>query len=170
MALEASSVTPIELPKTPVPVKDFIQYLDNHPSTPVPEVLEPFKTFESVLRKVYAQQPNHEAVKDDGFTNLVPLFPDMEASLKIRARSLSSETAEEAEKYIMPLSDEDRKPNGSPAVISSFKDFQSNFNLFSEASLADLDFSNTVVAGSAVTTSLLPVPEVLYIHHLSESC
>jgi len=59
----------------------------------------------------------------------------------------------------MPLSDADRKPNGSPAVVSSFKDFQKNFNLFSESSLADLDWNNVVAAGSAVTTALLPVPE-----------
>lgn len=59
----------------------------------------------------------------------------------------------------MPLNDVDRKPSGSPAVVSSFKDFQKNFNLFSESSLADLDWNNVVAAGSAVTTALLPVPE-----------
>jgi hypothetical protein len=59
----------------------------------------------------------------------------------------------------MPLTDADRKTSGSPAVVSSFKDFQNNFNLFSESSLADLDWKNVVAAGSAVTTALLPVPE-----------
>lgn len=58
----------------------------------------------------------------------------------------------------MPLSDADRKANGTPAVVTSFKDFQQNFNLFSELSLSDLDWSNVVAAGSAVTTALLPVP------------
>jgi hypothetical protein len=59
----------------------------------------------------------------------------------------------------MPLKDEERKPNGAPAVVPSLKDFQQNFNLFSESSLTDLDWSNVVAAGSAVTTALLPVPE-----------
>jgi len=47
----------------------------------------------------------------------------------------------------------------APAVVSSFQEFQQNFNLFSESALADLDWSNVVAAGSAVTTALLPVPE-----------
>jgi hypothetical protein len=59
----------------------------------------------------------------------------------------------------MTLKDKDRKKDRSPAIVSSFKDFQQNFNLFSESSLTDLDWSNVVAAGSAVTTALLPVPE-----------
>lgn len=59
----------------------------------------------------------------------------------------------------MALNDGERKLDGSPAVVGSFKEFQQNFNLFSESSLADLDWSNVVAAGSAVTTALLPVPE-----------
>jgi hypothetical protein len=37
------------------------------------------------------------------------------------------------------------------------KEFKNNFNLFSESSLVDLDWSNVVAAGSSVVTSLLPV-------------
>lgn len=59
----------------------------------------------------------------------------------------------------MPLKSKDRKKNGAPAVVASFKDFQQNFNLFSESALTDLDWNNVVAAGSAVTTALLPVPE-----------
>jgi hypothetical protein len=59
----------------------------------------------------------------------------------------------------MPLKSKDRKKTGAPAVVASFKDFQQNFNLFSESALTDLDWSNVVAAGSAVTTALLPVPE-----------
>ncbi|RFU35722.1 hypothetical protein B7463_g570, partial [Scytalidium lignicola] len=147
-----------DIPKLPVQsVKDFIPYLSKHSDTPISTLVEPFKAFESELRKVYAQEPTHEAVKD-GTTNLVPLFAGHEDELKIRARSLSNETEEEKSKYIMPLKDSDRKPNGAAAIVSSFKDFQQNFNLFSESSLVDLDWNNVVAAGSSVTTSLLPVP------------
>jgi hypothetical protein len=59
----------------------------------------------------------------------------------------------------MPLKDKDRKPTGAPAMVASLKQFQQNFNLFSESSLVDLDWSNVVAAGSSVTTSMLPVPE-----------
>lgn len=149
---------PIELPKLPAPVKDFIPYFSSRSKTSLTELLEPYKNYESGLRKVYAQQPTHEAVSD-GLTNTVPIFAGHEADLKIRARCLDEESAEEKEKYIMPLDKSERRMDGAPAVVTSLREFQNNFNLFSESSLTDLDWSNVVAAGSAVTTALLPVPE-----------
>ncbi len=154
----ADSAAQIELPKLPVPVKDFIAHFAKHPKTPAAELVEPFKKYEAELRKLYAQHPGHQAVKDC-FVNTVPVFEGHEAELTIRARSLATESAQVKEKYIMPLHDDERKPNGAPAVVSSLKEFQHNFNIFSESSLSDLDWSNVVAAGSAVTTALLPVPE-----------
>ena len=159
MATVEDSPARIEVPKLPASVKDFIPYLSKHPSTPIAMLLEPYKAYESELRKVYAQQPTHEVVQD-GKVNLVPLFPDgRQTELKVRARSLETETDENKSRYIMALKDDDRKANGSPAIVSSIKDFQQNFNLFSESSLTDLDWNNVVAAGSSVTTALLPVPE-----------
>jgi len=158
MATLAESTDPIEIPQIPSgSVKEFIPYLVKNPNKPMGEILKPYKAFEAELRKVYAQQPNSDLVKD-GTVNLVPVFGGHEQDLKIRARSLDTESNDESSKYIMELKDEDRRSDGSPAVVSSFKDFQQNFNLFSESSLADLDWNNVVAAGSAVTTSLLPVP------------
>ena len=139
-------------------VKGFIPYLSQNPKIPIPKLLEPYKAFESELRKIYAQQPSHDVVKDGG-VNLVPIFAGHEGEIRIKARQLEAETKEENSKYIMPLKDEDRKPDGAPAVVSSFKDFQQNFNLFSESSLTELDWNNVVAAGTAVTTALLPVPQ-----------
>lgn len=159
MVTLAESNDPIEIPKLPSgSVKDFIPYLTKNPDTPIEKLLEPYKVFEGELRKIYAQQPKHELVQD-GTVNLIPVFDGHEKEVTIRARSLDTETDEEKSRYIMPLKKEDRKANGSPAIVTSFKDFQQNFNLFSESSLADLDWNNVVVAGSACTTSLLPVPE-----------
>ncbi|RDL39383.1 uncharacterized protein BP5553_03723 [Venustampulla echinocandica] len=149
----------IQIPKLPSGgVRGFIPYLSAHPDTPVEELLEPYKAYENELRKVYAQEPSHEVVKDPN-VNLVPIFAGHEQELKIRARSLDEESDEEMSKYIMALGKDERKPSGAPAVVSSFKDFQQNFNLFSESSLADLDWSNVVAAGSSVTTAMLPIPE-----------
>jgi hypothetical protein len=149
---------PIAIPKLPVPVADFLPYITKHLHTPIAEILEPFKAYESELRKVYAQEPHHAAVQD-GTVNLVPLFDGHQTELKIRARDIETESDEEKSRYIMTLGDDCRKPNGSPAVVPSFKEFQTNFNLFSESSLADLDWTNVVAAGSSVTTALLPVPK-----------
>ncbi|KAA8568563.1 hypothetical protein EYC84_007581 [Monilinia fructicola] len=107
---------PIELPSLPAPVKEFIPYLSQNSTKHISTIVGPYKAYESELRKVYAQQPDHEAVKD-GAVNLVPIFSGHESDLK------------------------------------------TNFNLFSESSLADLDWNNVVAAGSAVTTSLIPLPE-----------
>lgn len=122
------------------------------------DLLQPYRTYDAKIRELFAQEPDHPALKDP-FVNVVPLFEGHTDDIQIRARNLSTETPEEKERYIMPLKEADRKPNGSLAVVQSLKEFQHNFNVFSELSLADLDWNNIVAAGSSVVTSLLPVPE-----------
>ncbi|KAL1645066.1 hypothetical protein SLS61_008499 [Didymella pomorum] len=119
------------------------------------ELLAPYKDYDAKLREVFAQQPSHPAISK---SNVVPLFTGKEGDVKIRARDLASESQEERERYLMPLAKKDRKRDGTPAIVQSFKEFQTNFQLFSESALVDMDWSNVVVAGSAVVTSLLPVP------------
>ncbi|KAF1964680.1 ankyrin [Bimuria novae-zelandiae CBS 107.79] len=143
-----------------VPVKhaDFISYIESHPDTPLSELLEPYKQYDAKLREVFAQEPDHPALSDQHL-NIVPVFNGHEQAVKIRARDLESETQEEKNRYIMPLSPEERRLNTSPAIVRDLKDFQQNFALFCESSLVDLDWSNVVAAGSSVVTCLLPVPE-----------
>ncbi|KAI9818880.1 MAG: hypothetical protein M1827_007701 [Pycnora praestabilis] len=157
MAAPTSS-PPIKLPDLPVPHKEFVPYLSSIANATVIDTLKPFQAYESKLREVFAQQPNHDALKDPHI-NTVPVFAGHEHDLRVRARKLDEETDGQKEKYIMPLSKKDRKPDRSPAVVQSFKDFQTNFNLFSESALVDMDWSNVVAAGSSVVTALLPVPE-----------
>jgi len=146
------------LPIVPAKHDAFIQHLANNAETPMAELLEPYRKYDARIRELYAQEPDHSALKDP-FVNVLPLFDEHVEKVKIRARDLSAESAQEKERYIMPLNDADRKPSGSPAVVQSFKEFQNNFNVFSELSLADLDWSNVIAAGSSVVTSLLPIPE-----------
>lgn len=122
------------------------------------DIIEPYKQYDSKVREVFAQEPNHPALADPHL-NVTPVFAGHEAAIKIRARNLDTESAEEGESYLMPLDPEKRKPNGTPAVVQSLKEFQTNFNIFSESSLVDMDWSNVVAAGSSVVTSLLPVPK-----------
>jgi hypothetical protein len=149
---------PIVLPDVPAKHDGFIPYVASHPDKSMIELLEPYKQYDAKLREVYAQEPQHPALADS-FINVVPLFDGHEADLKIRARDLSSESAEEKDRYIMNLEKEDRKPTGAPAVVPDLKTFQHNLAVFSESTLVDLDWSNVVAAGSSVVTSLLPVPE-----------
>jgi hypothetical protein len=148
----------ITLPDVPTKHADFISHIASNPDKKLPELLEPYKQYDAKLREVFAQEPNHPALNDQ-YLNVVPLFNGGEKHLKIRARDLENESVKEKERYVMPLNDEDRRPDGSPAIVQDIKEFQQNFALFCESSLVDLDWSNVVAAGSSVVTCLLPVPE-----------
>jgi chromatin segregation and condensation protein Rec8/ScpA/Scc1 (kleisin family) len=144
----------MDLPTVPAPMHDFLPFLARQPK--VNEAIQPFKTRERKLREIFARDPNN-AILNDSHINTVPIFAGHEHIVKIRARDLDHETSEEKEKYLLPLSASDRKPNGSPAIVGSLEEFRTNFTLFSESSLANLNWNNIVAAGSSVVTSLLPV-------------
>jgi ankyrin repeat protein len=146
------------LPQLPAPPAELVTYLEKHRDKPMTELLEPYRKFEAQLRQVYAQEPDH-AVLRDPHVNVLPLFTKDTPSIKIRARNLEAETEEERNRYIMSLPAEVRRPNGSPATVQSLKEFQRNFNVFSESSLVEMDWSNVVAAGSSVVGCLLPVPK-----------
>jgi len=105
------------LPALPVGRDGFISYLSN-PENPVTELIAPYKTFDTKIRELFAQEPEHTALKDP-LVNVVPVFGGHEAEVKIRARDLTAETQDEKDRYIMPLSDDDRMPDGSPASMRS---------------------------------------------------
>lgn len=147
------------LPAVPVKHQDFANYVESNQHTPIEELLQPYNDYEAVVRKAFAQEPSHAALRDNHF-NLVPLYDTARTNnTKVRARNLDAESPQQKEKYLLPLKDQDRRPNGSPAVVPGLEEFQKNFNLFSEGALSDMDWSNVVVAGSAVVTALMPVPE-----------
>lgn len=126
-------------PTLPVPLSGLVKYIDQHPQTPMTELLEPYRKYEAHVRQAFAQDADNELLKDP-HVNVLPLFTEDTPSIKIRARKLESESKEEKSKYIMPLPASMRRPDGSPAVVQSLKDFQRNFNVFSESSLVDLDW------------------------------
>ncbi|KAK2836870.1 hypothetical protein FQN49_006637, partial [Arthroderma sp. PD_2] len=147
------------LPPLPTKLSGLLSYIDSNPDTPVGELLEPYAEYDSVLRRLFAQEPSNPLLADNHI-NTLPLYDgNGYADLRVQARDLSSESKEVSDKYLLPLKNKDRKPNGSPAIVNSFKEFQTNFNLFSESSLSDLDWSNVVAAGSSVASALLTVPK-----------
>ena len=146
------------LPQLPAPPAELVSYLAKHTGKPMSELLEPYRNFEAQLRQMYAQDPENAILKDP-HVNLLPLFTKDTPDIKIRARDLETETEEERNKYVMSLPADIRRSNGSPATVQSLKEFQRNFNIFSESSLVEMDWSNVVVSGSAVVNCLLPVPK-----------
>lgn len=154
--MPAADAMEVELPGIPAPHAEFIQYLAANSGTSVLELVKPYNQYDAEMRKIFAQKPDHPAIAQP---NVVPVFAGHETDVRIQARKLEAEYGKEKEAFIMPLKDEDRRANESPAVVQSLKDFRTNFNVFSESALVDLDWSNVVAAGSSVTTSLLAVPE-----------
>ena len=146
------------LPSLPVSHAYFVQYLTAHPGEDPHHLATPYKIYEAHLRTIYAQQPDNSLAANQT-VNLVPIFAGHQHDLRIRARNPAAETSAQRDKYLLALKEESRKPSGSPAVVGSLKEFQNNFNIFCESSLADLDWNNVVAAGSSVVTPLLPVPE-----------
>ncbi|KAI1094196.1 ankyrin [Rostrohypoxylon terebratum] len=150
-------ITLADLPKLPVAHDELANYIANHPKIPMSELIDPYRKYEAKLREVYAQERNNP-ILDNPHLNTLPLFTKDTPNIKIRARNLEAESPSEKEKYIMPLPDDKRRPNGSPAIVPSLKEFRHNFGVFSESSLADMNWDNVVAAGSSVINCLLPVP------------
>ena len=150
----------MELPNIPAPLKEFIPHLAEQSRQGIlaENALGPYKTYESRLRKVFAQEPTNEVLSNP-HVNTVPVFAGYEHQLEAKPRQLDEETPEESGKYLLPLDSSFYNEDGSPAIVRSLDEFKNNFRLFSESSLVDMDWSNVIVAGSSVTTCLLPVPE-----------
>lgn len=147
---------PFNLPQVPVPHQNFISYINQKPGSDIYKTLAPYNEYEARLREGFAQHRHHQSLQDPQ-VNAVPIFNRDHDILRICKRDVDEKTHHE--KHIIPLTADNRKPAGSPATVESMQDFKKNFNLFSESSLADLDWSNVVAAGSSVVTPLLPVPK-----------
>lgn len=146
-----------DFPELPAPQAELVNYIAQNPDKPMVEIMEPYRRYEAHLRSVFAQDRENPILKDPHL-NVVPLFTDATKSITTRARDLASESEEEKSKYIMALPDDKRRPHGSPATVANLAEFQKNFGIFSESSLAELDWNNVVAAGSSVVNTLLPVP------------
>ncbi|KAE8148084.1 hypothetical protein BDV25DRAFT_142131 [Aspergillus avenaceus] len=147
------------VPSLPAKHIDLIAWINKNQTTPISELVKPYNEYEAVIRKLFAQEPSHPILRD-GHLSLVPIYhPNGEATVPSRPRDPSSETPEMQEKYVMPLKPENRRSKGDSAVVPRLDEFRHNFSIFSEGSLSDMDWSNVIVAGSAVVTCLMPVPE-----------
>jgi hypothetical protein len=146
-----------QLLKLPAPHDELVNYIADRPNTSMIELMEPYRKFEAHLREVYAQERSN-VVLDDPYLNVLPLFSKDTPNIRTRARSLSNETQEQKDRYIMSLPEDKRRQNRSPAVVENLKEFRYNFGVFSESSLSDMDWDNVVAAGSSVVNCLLPVP------------
>lgn len=146
------------LQELPVPHAELVRYIADNTDKSMVEIIEPYRKYEAQLRSVFAQDRNNPAL-DDPHINVLPLFTNDTKLITTRARNLEAETQKEKDCYIMSLPDDKRRAHGSPAVVADLQEFRKNFTIFSESSLADMDWNNVVAAGSSVVNCVLPVPK-----------
>ncbi|KAI1643377.1 uncharacterized protein F4817DRAFT_350105 [Daldinia loculata] len=142
----------------PTPSSHFISYLAKNPRTPTRKLLQPYLTYEARLRELFAK--NDPQVHD--LANLVPVYNGQEDMFKIR--TIDRQLADD-DKYIMPLKDDQREADGSLAITSSLADYRDNFDGFTHGTLAGLDWSNIVVAGSSALLPLLSYRRDVHIEY-----
>ncbi|KAI0084195.1 hypothetical protein BDY19DRAFT_997912 [Irpex rosettiformis] len=135
-----------------------IEQLPDGPGADLDAVLRPSLDDEAELRKLFAQDKRNIRLQDP-HVGLVDIFAASPAIRTTRARVITDEK-DAAAKYIMPLSEGQRRKEGTPAMVQSLDDFKKNWAIFTEGSLSQLtDWSNIIAAGGAVQACLAPLPD-----------
>jgi len=141
-------------------VEAFLQRiaaLPNGPGVSLHEALRPSIEYEAYLRRLFATDRNNTQL-DDPYVGLVDVFAATSDIRVTRARVIRDDHDFSA-KYVMPLSEDRRRKEGSPAMTGSLDDFERNWAIFTEGSLSQLiDWSNVVAAGGSVLACLSPLP------------
>jgi hypothetical protein len=146
----------MELPQLPTEIEHYLVEIEKcKDHEEILSATRPYIVYENKLREIFAQQPDHPAVTK---SHLIGLFHKDNPTPKAQPRLPDKQSDEIRDKYLLPIPDTDRKHPGDAAVVPNIAQFKTNFNVFSESSLVDLDWSNVVAAGSSVVTALLPVP------------
>ncbi|KAJ7661416.1 ankyrin repeat protein [Mycena polygramma] len=132
--------------------------LSKDPGVPLDPVLKPSLDDETELRRLFATDKAHARLANP-YVGLVDIF-DAPADIRTtRARVVKDEIDLSAQ-YVMPLSELNRRKEGTPSMVSDLDEFQKNWAVFSEGSLSQLfDWNNVVAAGGSVLACLTPLSE-----------
>ncbi|KAI0668109.1 ankyrin [Trametes maxima] len=147
----------------PIGAQAFLARIAQVPSGPhttdaLLQALQPSLEDEAELRKLFATDKNNLRLQDP-HVGLVDVFDAPDAIRTTHARAVANEE-DLSSRYVLPLSDKQRRKDGEPAMVSSLDEFKQNWAIFSEGSLSQLaDWSNVVAAGGSVQACLQPVPD-----------
>ena len=121
------------------------------------EALQPSLDDEAELRHLFATDTKNSRLSNP-HVGLVDVFDAPTDIRTTRARVVQNEF-NLSEKHLMPLAEDRRRKEGSPAMVSSLDEFNQNWSIFTEGSLSLLDWNNVIAAGGSVLACLLPVPD-----------
>lgn len=142
--------------------KAFLKRIISLPSGPgisLDNALQPSLDDEAELRRLFATDKTNARLKDP-FVGLVDIFAAPPVIRTTRARIIKDDV-DLSRKYVMPLSVDNRRKEGTPSMVENIEEFKKNWSVFTEGSLSQLfDWSNVIAAGGAVLASLTPLPDI----------
>jgi hypothetical protein len=144
-----------------IEAKAFLERVSSLPKCPgvsLDEVLAPSIQDESELRKLFATCKTNPRLSNP-LVGLVDVFNAPVDIRTTRARVVKDED-DLAGRYVMPLSEAQRRKEGAPAMVGDLDEFKKNWSVFTENSLSQLtDWNNVVAAGGSVLACLSPLPD-----------
>ncbi|KAF7319941.1 Ankyrin repeat protein [Mycena kentingensis (nom. inval.)] len=151
----------LERPSTPkrtTSAQAFIERVLKAQGPSLDAVLQPSLEDEAELRRFFATDKSNARLANP-YVGLVDVFAAPDAIRTTRARVVTGEDDLDA-KYVMPLSETNRRKDGTPSMVPTLDEFKKNWGVFSEGSLSQLvDWNNVVAAGGAVLACLTPLSE-----------
>ncbi|KAF8905746.1 hypothetical protein CPB84DRAFT_1844751 [Gymnopilus junonius] len=142
-------------------IQAFIERINALPAGPgvsIDAALQPSLNEEAELRKIFASDRKNPVLANPR-VGLVDVFDAPPSIRTIRARVVKDKE-DLSVKYVMPISEEARRKEGTPAMVADLEEFKKNWAVFTEGSLSQLiDWNNVVAAGGSVLACLTPLDE-----------
>ncbi|KAK0448182.1 ankyrin repeat protein [Armillaria borealis] len=126
-------------------------------------VLKPSLDDEAELRHLFATDKTNERLNNP-YVGLLNIFDAPKNNVQKNIAVTRAREVKDAEeltaKYIMPLTEDNRRRSGDACMVPDMETFKKNWSIFTEGSLSQLlDWNNVVAAGGSVLTCLTPLPE-----------
>ncbi|TFK64176.1 ankyrin [Pluteus cervinus] len=131
--------------------------LPKGPGISLDDALKPSLDDEADLRRLFATEKDNARLKDP-YVGLIDIFSAPGDIRTTRARVVKDDE-DLAAKYVMPLTEVDRRKEGTSSMANDLEEFKKSWAIFTEASLSTLDWSNVVAAGGAVQACLAPLSD-----------
>lgn len=142
-------------------IESFLSRIDALPGGPgvsLDAALQPSLDDEVALRKLFASDRQNPRLVNP-HVGLIDVF-DASAAIRTTRARVVEEKEDLNAKYVMPLTQENRRSEGAPAIVANLEEFKQNWSIFTEGSLSQLiDWNNVVAAGGSVLACLTPLDE-----------
>jgi len=142
-------------------INSFISRIATLPAGPgvfLDAALRPSLDEEAELRKLFATDRQNSLLANP-HVGLVDVF-DAPDSIRMTRARIVQDKKDLFAKHVMPLSEENRRKEGTPCMVADLEEFKKNWAIFTEGSLSQLmDWNNVVAAGGSVLACLTPLKQ-----------